>query len=115
MSERNQYGLPRHIPEAVKRAVRRRCGFGCVKCGNAIITYEHMEPKFRDARCHDPRRITLLCGHHQQESTKGLLSLETIKEYDADPVTKRQGFSSYVFDLEAVLKLDLWVDGRVQM
>jgi hypothetical protein len=99
MPDKNQYGLSRYIPTSVRKEVRRRCGFGCVICGNAIITYEHMEPKFRDARRHEPSCITLLCGHHQQESSKGILSVETIKEYDADPITRRRGFANYVFDL----------------
>ena len=33
----NKHGLSRDIPRAVKTVVRRRCGFGCVICGNAIV------------------------------------------------------------------------------
>jgi hypothetical protein len=70
-----------------------------VICGNAIVTYEHMEPRFADAREHSPEDITLLCAGHQLESTKRLLSLATVREHDKDPAAKRQGFSNYVFDL----------------
>lgn len=48
----NQFGLSRDIPEAVKRQVRQRDGFGCIICGSAIIEYEHFEPEFHAAKFH---------------------------------------------------------------
>ena len=95
----NKYGLSRDIPRAVKTAVRRRCGFGCVICGNAIITYEHVEPTFANARIHDPQCITLLCGDHQLQSSKEILSKETILDADHDPYCKRTGHAKHLFDL----------------
>lgn len=68
MSEVNQHGLQRAIPETVKREVRQRCGFGCVVCGSAVVQYHHFSPKFADAREHSPDGITLLCGLHHQEA-----------------------------------------------
>jgi hypothetical protein len=59
----NQYGLPRDIPEPIRRQVRQECGFGCVVCGFAIIQYHHFEPPFEQAVIHDPNGIALLCGH----------------------------------------------------
>jgi hypothetical protein len=98
-SGRNRFGLGRTIGEAVRREVRRRCGFGCVICGNAIVTYEHFSPPYKDARMHDPNGITLLCGGHQLESSKGLLSKETIAEANANPICKRRGHAKHMFDL----------------
>jgi hypothetical protein len=100
-TKRNKYGLSRHIPRKVKELVRRRCGFGCVMCGNAIITYEHFDPTFEDARKHDPTGITLLCFCHQGESTpsKRLLSKATIAAADGNPYYRQQGYAQHMFDL----------------
>lgn len=97
--ERNKFGLSRYIPEAVKKLVRRRCGFGFVICGSAIITYEHIEPPFAQAREHHPDRMTLLCGSHQLESSKGILSKETIQSANKNPICKIKGRSTHIFDL----------------
>ncbi len=53
----NKHGLSRTIPEDVKRQVRQACGFGCVCCGFAIVTYEHIEPEFHNAESHDPENM----------------------------------------------------------
>lgn len=98
---RNRFGLSRTIPTNVKKQVRRRCGFGCVICGSAIHTYEHFDPPFRDAREHLPAGITLLCGSHQLESSKGLLSKTTIAQADAAPFCHKAGHSSQMLDLGA--------------
>jgi hypothetical protein len=96
---KNRHGLDRNIPEPVRREVRRRCGFGCVICGSAIVTYEHMEPRFADATVHTAVGITLLCGQHQIESSKGLLSLETVKAADKDPFSRKVGTATYLLDI----------------
>jgi hypothetical protein len=95
----NKYGLSRNIPTEVKRTIRRRCGFGCVVCGNAIVTYEHIDPVYADAREHDPECMTLLCGGCQLESTKGTLSKKTIKAANNSPFCKRAGHAKHIFDL----------------
>lgn len=94
----NKHGLGRTIPDSTKREVRQRCGFGCALCGNAIITYEHFDPPFKDAKVHHAKGITLLCGSHQLESSKGLLSKETIREADLNPACKRSGFAKHMLD-----------------
>ena len=99
MADRNRFGLSRDIPAAISKQVRRRCKFGCVVCGLAIRTYEHIDPPFSDARVHDPTKITLLCGHHQLESSKGLLSKKSIQEFDANPMGSRRGYVDSIFDL----------------
>ena len=88
----NKHGLSRTIPADVKRAVRQRCGFGCVICGDAIVEYEHVEPLFAEAEQHDNSRITLLCPSHHSQSTKGLLAKSTIRNADRSPFCKR-GYS----------------------
>ena len=95
---RNRFGLSRDIPTDVRRTVRRRCGFGCVICGSAIVTYEHFDPPFRDAKSHRTEGITLLCGGHQLESSKGLLSKESIGAANAKPICHQRGFSAQMLD-----------------
>jgi len=99
MAGANRFGLNRHIPEKIKKKVRRRCKFGCVVCGSAIVTYEHIDPPFSDAREHNPTNITLLCGHHQLESSKGLLSKDSIQEFNTNPRGSRRGYVDHIFDL----------------
>ena len=62
MDDTNKHGLSRYIPEAIKREVRQRCGFGCVICGFGFYDYEHFDPDFADAKFHDPNGMTLLCS-----------------------------------------------------
>jgi hypothetical protein len=90
---KNQHGLSRPIPEAVKRAVRQRCGFGCVVCGSVITEYEHFDPPFADAVSHDARGITLLCPSCHTKKDKGLLSVQSIEAHNSNPIAKRVGFS----------------------
>jgi hypothetical protein len=75
---KNQYGLDRNIPAAVKREVRQRSRFGCVVCRRAIYQYEHIDPEFYQAREHDPERICLLCGACHDKVTCGRLSKATV-------------------------------------
>ena len=96
---KNRFGLSRDIPSDVRKRVRRRCGFGCAICGNAIVTYEHFDPPFREARAHKSEGITLLCGTHQLESSKGLLSKETIARANANPICRERGYASHSLDL----------------
>ncbi len=95
----NKHGLQRKPSAAVRREIRRRCGFGCVICGSAIITYEHFSPEYKDAMYHNPKGMTLLCGTHQLETSKGLLSKKTIAEADRDPFCKKTGYAKHLLDL----------------
>src|SRR5687768_2599641 len=96
---RNRLGLARDIPDAVKREVRQRCGFGCVIDGSALYTYEHFDPPYKDARRHEPAGITLLCGSCQLKTSRGQLSKLTIAEANANPYPLHQGWSGAVFDV----------------
>lgn len=74
----NKFGLPRRIPEEVKRKVRQNSKFGCVFCRCAIYEYEHIVPTFKEAITHDPDKICLLCGQCHNKVTKGVLSKESV-------------------------------------
>lgn len=97
----NRFGLSREIPSDVKRAVRQRDGFGCIRCGSAIYTYEHVDPPFSDAQFHDADAITLLCAGCHDMVTRGLLSKATVKQLMTVPKCRAQGFSFGPLDLGA--------------
>ena len=99
MAQTNRYGLDRYIPSDVRQEIRRRSGFGCVVCGSAFYTYEHIDPTFEKARKHNPDNMALLCGTCQIRSSAGSLSKITIKKRAANPVCKQQGHSYGAFDL----------------
>lgn len=90
----NSHGLSRNIPEAVKREVRIRCGFGCAVCGTTITEYEHFFPDFVDAHNHDSNNIVLLCPTHHSLVTKGILPKEQVAEFSLNPAARKQGFSN---------------------
>jgi hypothetical protein len=96
---KNRHGLSRDIPDPVRRAVRQRCGYGCVVCGAAIVEYEHIEPVFAHARRHDPEAIALLCPQCHAKVTRRFMAKSTVMEAMMAPAAKARGFSSEVFDL----------------
>jgi len=98
MGEKNSFGLGRYVPKDVRREVRQRCGFGCVRCGLAYYDYEHFDPEFKDARQHDPSGITLLCMQCNQKRARGTLSVETVRKANEYPACRKKGFASELFD-----------------
>ncbi len=89
----NKYGLPREIPEDIKRAVRQASGFGCVICGLSLYQYDHIDPPWAEARQHRPEDICLLCPNDHERKTKGLLSIEDIRAAYGSPAAKSRGYS----------------------
>jgi hypothetical protein len=71
------------IPAAVKRAVRQRCGFGCVFCGSPAYQYEHIEGYGTTG--HDPDEMTLLCTFHHNEKTLKRLPVAAVRRADKNP------------------------------
>ena len=89
----NQYGLPRDIPDDIKRAVRKRCGFGCVICAGSVIDYEHFDPEFSRARQHIAAGITLLCPGCHAKKTRNLLSTRRVREADQNPAARHTRYA----------------------
>lgn len=104
MTRISRYGLKDHIPAEIKRAVRQRCYFGCVKCGKAIYQYHHFDPPFEDAREHRSQGITLLCGACHDEVTRGLWSSELVVQCDRNPYCASRDPSRFL-NLQAPLDL----------
>jgi hypothetical protein len=98
VSERNRHGLSRYIPAPVSLEVRQRCGFGCVICGLAWYDYEHFDPDFKDATEHRADGITLLCMQCHAKRSRGVLSVESVREANKRPRCLQQGFASETFN-----------------
>lgn len=101
MSEINQYGLNRHIKEDIKRIIRQNSGFGCVVCGGLTIDYEHVDPEFKDAREHDPSKMTLLCSVCHAKVTRGRMSKEYVKKAMLNPKAKQADYLNDWFDISS--------------
>lgn len=98
----NKYGLTRDIPIAIKRLVRKRCGYGCVICGRAIVQYHHFDPPFAEAKSHAAESLTLLCGTCHDKQTRGLLTDDVVRRFNANPICHRRGFTQddFLFALQ---------------
>ena len=79
----------------MKRAIRQRCGFGCVLCGLPLYEYEHMTD-WAHVRVHKEEEITLLCDKHHREKTGGLLPVERVRVADRNPINHQLGSSAPV-------------------
>jgi len=97
----NKYGLSRTIPENVKRQIRRDCGFGCVCCGLAIASYEHIEPEFHKAKNHDPNKMAYLCEGCHARITRKFWSKEKVKEAREKPFCIQRGKCHDAFDVSS--------------
>ena len=93
MSNKNKHGVTRNIPEAIKRSVRNRDGFGCIHCGNAFFQYDHFIEPYSEIQFHDPDDIVLLCASCHDRKTRGRLSLETLKRSKEHPKAREDGHS----------------------
>lgn len=76
----------------MQRAIRQRCGFGCVVCGLPLYEHEHMFG-WDVARGHIAEEITLLCDQHHREKTGGLLPLDAVIAANANPYNLQAGVS----------------------
>jgi len=94
----NKYGLKRNIPTHIKREIRKRCGFGCVRCGFGWYDYEHFDPDYCDATEHNPNKMTLLCMSCNQKRNRGILSRESVIEANKNPKCLEEGFANEQFD-----------------
>ena len=90
---KSQANPDREIPEPIKRAIRQRCGFGCVVCGLPLYEYDHMTD-WATVREHIESEITLLCDKHHKEKTNGLLPVDKVREANAAPYNLRSGVTA---------------------
>lgn len=78
------------MPAALKREVRRRCGFGCVICGFPIYEYDHLLG-WANVRRHVADEITLLCDNHHRAKTAGFLPNESVISANENPLNMQTG------------------------
>jgi hypothetical protein len=107
----NKFGLSRNIPEPIKRQIRQECGFGCVCCGLAIASYEHIEPEFHEAKEHDPNNMAFLCEGCHSRVTRGFWSKEKIRNARKEPWAIIEGRCHDAFDLDNH-DLVVWLGGN---
>ncbi|CAM3902085.1 HNH endonuclease [Shewanella aquimarina] len=88
----NRFGLKRIIPPAVRAQIRKEAGYGCVFCGNPFVDYEHIDPEFKDAKIHDPDKMTLLCSGCHDNVTQRRWSKKRVWAAKAEPFAKKEGF-----------------------
>lgn len=67
-------------------------------CGASIVTYEHIDPPFKDAKDHDPAAMALLCEGCHGKVTRKFWSKDKVKEARRYPFCKREGYSWGEFD-----------------
>ncbi|WP_227136336.1 HNH endonuclease [Kosakonia radicincitans] len=72
------------IPEAIKREVRKQCGFGCAICGMPFFQYDHVE-EYAEVQEHKVENLVLLCPNHHAAKTTNKLSKERIQEAKLKP------------------------------
>lgn len=72
------------IPEAVKREVRQRDGFGCITCGYPIITYHHLIPH-ADGGPDTTTNLVLLCHRCHTNYHSGLISEQKLLDAKSAP------------------------------
>lgn len=98
LSKINKHGLSRYVPKYISRAIRKRCGFGCVICGLGFYDIEHFDPDFSEATEHNPNGMTLLCSQCNQKRARGRLSSQTVAKANKNPRCLQQGFTSELLD-----------------
>lgn len=84
------------IPEAMKRDVRKRCGFGCVFCGLPIYEFEHIEP-WVNVQEHRVENLVLLCPNHHAEFTRKQRSKDDIQQAAEKPFNLTAGSLHHIF------------------
>lgn len=72
--------VSKRIPNGTKRIVRREAGYGCCKCGCAIIEYHHLNPKSDKAE-----DIMALCPSCHDMVTKRAIPPYKQLEYKKNP------------------------------
>ena len=67
------------ISDPLKRAVRQKCKFACVMCGNPIYDIDHIE-EYSVVQKHELDNLTLLCTMHHRQKTNKILSPDVVRE-----------------------------------
>lgn len=82
-----------HIPEEIKRNVRRKCRFGCILCGSPIFEYDHIN-NYSSSFDHSVDNLILLCREHHGAKTQGRLPIERIRYLEKNPFNNGRDFTT---------------------
>jgi len=104
----NKHGLSRDIGEDIKRQIRQECGFGCVCCGFAIASYEHIDPEFKNAKTHDPQKIAYLCEACHSRVTRKFWSKSKVKQARKSPWCIVNGKCHDAFEISTMTP-EIWL------
>src|SRR5262245_12725151 len=77
----------------MKRAIRNRCGYGCILCGRPFYQYHHIHG-YKEEVGHIEDEITLLCDSCHKKERDGLISKADILDANASPLNIRQAQST---------------------
>ena len=77
-------------PPDVSRYLRQEAGFGCCKCGHAILEYHHIVPWSTEHHFRTADMMALCPNHHQQAGAGGMSEQEQ-RSYKAAPYNIGQG------------------------
>lgn len=94
------------IPEAIKRSVRQRCGFGCAVCGLPLYEYDHVTP-LAEGGLDEAGNLTLLCPMHHAMKTRGILSANFLSDANAAPENRKTGRSAPFGVLNGVDRIEV--------
>lgn len=81
------------IPEAMKREVRKECGFGCAICGMPFFQYDHIE-EYAVVKEHTAENLVLLCPNHHTAKSTDKLSPERVIEAKRAPFNVNKPLTS---------------------
>ncbi|MFE7082579.1 HNH endonuclease signature motif containing protein [Priestia megaterium] len=77
------------IKSEMKRAIRKEAHYGCVKCGNPIIEYHHIEP-YHEVLCHEVENLIALCPTHHYKADRGMISKQQLYQLKKKPFNSVQ-------------------------
>lgn len=80
--------VSRNIPQNIKRKVRKASYYGCIRCGNPIVDYHHIE-QFSEVKKHEENNIVLLCPNCHREATIGTYFKEKVYKDKRNPFNKK--------------------------
>ena len=80
----------RYPPKKIRKELRKEVGFGCPvqNCGSPFLTYHHFNPRWCEAKTHDPSNMVALCLPHHKEADYGVFTNEQLYQFKKQPFLK---------------------------
>lgn len=95
------------IPNSVKVEVRKRCGFGCVICGDPEYDYHHII-HHASGGADSAENLVILCPTHHSSYHRGTIPQSVIKNFNASPFAlSKTPFKYLHIDLSGYIPITL--------